>query len=62
MTQVTAPSIAYVATQVRALLMRDQAFTEVIVGPLCSNLIPGLFKNRHNHGFRDILHVRVGSL
>ena len=45
MTQVTAPSIAYVATQVRALLIRSQASTEVVVGPLCSNLVPGLFKS-----------------
>lgn len=50
MTQVTAPSIAYVATQVRGRPSGTTRFLMVLVltGPICTDLVAGFFTDRHS--------------
>jgi len=58
MTQVTLPSIAYIATQVSTSIIAcviKSLVIERVAGSICAMFIPGIFEDRHYHGLGNIL-------
>jgi hypothetical protein len=59
MTQVTPASIAYVATQVRAIMYPSHNGLTV-VGSLFVVFFARIFEDRHHYGFGVILFINLG--